>query len=92
MSPVLDPLGTPCRRIKQVGKILSLVHHLAVPSSSCLAASCFVDRSAPQLAGEPVIDTELSRTGADQPEKEEHVQCFRNVEEIVEPFKWRTLA
>src|SRR5580658_3963896 len=42
-----------------------------------------------KFAGEPVIDTELSRTGADQPDKEEHVQDFRKVEEIVEPVKRR---
>jgi hypothetical protein len=42
-----------------------------------------------QLAGEPVIDTELSRTRADQPDKEEHIQDFRKVEEIVEPVKRR---
>src|ERR1700736_4414429 len=60
-------------------------HHL----SSCLAKSCFVDRSSLQLGGEPVIDTELSRTRADQPDKEEHVQDFRKKEEIVEPVKRR---
>jgi hypothetical protein len=42
-----------------------------------------VDRSPPQLAGGPVIDAELSRTKADQQDKEEHVQDFRTVEEIV---------
>jgi hypothetical protein len=31
----------------------------------------------------------LSRTKADQQDKEEHVQDFRNVEEIVEPVKRR---
>ena len=45
------------------------------------------NRLAQYLAGNPVIDTELSRTGADQPDKEEHVQDFRKVEEIVEPAK-----
>jgi hypothetical protein len=30
MSPELDPLGTPCRRIKWVGKILCFVDYLAV--------------------------------------------------------------
>jgi hypothetical protein len=30
MSPELDPLGTPCRRIKSVGKILGFVGYLAV--------------------------------------------------------------
>lgn len=37
------------------------------------------------IAGEPVIGPELSRTGADQPDEEEHVEKFRNVEQIVEP-------
>ena len=40
-------------------------------------------------AGEPVIDTEPPRTSADQPDKEEHVQDFRKVEEIVEPVQRR---
>src|SRR5579872_322707 len=39
--------------------------------------------------GEPIINTELSRTGEDQPDKEEHVQDFRKVQEIVQPVKWR---
>jgi hypothetical protein len=42
-----------------------------------------------ELAGEPDINTELSRARTDQPEKEEHVQNFRKVEEIVEPVKRR---
>jgi hypothetical protein len=53
------------------------------------ATSRFVDRSPQQLAGEPVIDTELSRTRADQPDKEENVQNFRKVEEVIEPAKKR---
>ena len=60
-----------------------------VAATSFSSNKRFVDRSAQQLAGEPVIDTELSRTRADQPDKEEHVQDFRKVEEIVEPVKWR---
>src|SRR5580692_9209824 len=54
-----------------------------------LVTACLVDRSHLQLSGEPVIDTEPSRTGADQPDKEEHVQDFRKVKKIVEPVKWR---
>src|ERR1700733_12400247 len=54
-----------------------------------LVTACLVDRSHLQLSGEPVIDTELSRTGADQPDKEEHVQDFRKVDGIVEPVKRR---
>jgi hypothetical protein len=34
-----------------------------------------------------MIDTEPSRTRADQQDKKEHVQDFRKVEEIVEPVK-----
>ena len=34
---------------------------------------------------EPVVDTEPSRTRADQPDKEEYVQNFRKVKEVVEP-------
>src|SRR5271170_3010187 len=41
------------------------------------------------LPGEPVIDTEPPRTGADQPDREEHVQDFRKVQEIVDPVKRR---
>jgi hypothetical protein len=37
-----------------------------------------------------VIDTELSRTKAAQPDKEEHEQDFRKIEEIVEPVKRRS--
>src|SRR3984957_17079996 len=33
--------------------------------------------SPPKLPCQPVIDTERSRAGADQPDKEEHVQDFR---------------
>ena len=53
------------------------------------ATSCFVNRSHPQFAGEPVIDTELARTKAEQTDKEEHVQDFRKVEEIVDPVERR---
>jgi DoxX len=38
-------------------------------------------------AGEPVIDTEPTRTRADQQNKKEHVQDFLKVEEMVEPAK-----
>src|SRR4051812_2364775 len=41
------------------------------------------------LAGEPVINTEPSRTGADQPNKEEQEQDFGKIEQIVEPAKRR---
>jgi len=34
-----------------------------------------------------VIDTELSWAGADQPDKEQHIQDFGKVEEIVEPVR-----
>lgn len=52
------------------------------------ASICF-SRLPQQLAGEPVINTELSRTRAEQPDKEDYVKDFRKVEEIVEPVKKR---
>src|SRR5208283_4416139 len=50
---------------------------------------CPIAESSPQPSGKPIIDAEPSRPGADQPHKEEHVQDFREIEEIVEPVERR---
>ena len=71
----MRPPNFPRHRYKQRSKVPP-VKLLADPSPSL-------------LAGEQVIDAELSRTRANQPDKEEHVQDFRKVEEIIESAKRR---
>ena len=62
---------------------------VAVDTAGNLYVTVTSNSQVVKLADEPVIDTEHSRTRADQPGKEEHVQDFREIEEIVEPVKRR---
>src|SRR5215467_1133464 len=43
----------------------------------------------PKRAGNPVIDADLSRSGTNQPEEDDDVRGFRQIEKIVEPVEKR---
>src|SRR5499433_703112 len=43
----------------------------------------------PECAGNPTINADSSRSGADQPDQDDDIHSFRQLEEIVEPIEKR---
>src|SRR6266480_723132 len=88
--PITETIDRPVlMRRASVRKLNQISYHIVCLGSCSCSGLSILSVLIPERAGNPVIDADPSRSGADQADEEDDVQGFRQIKEIVEPVEKR---